>query len=274
MKPQIINIEEFVHSGEGFNGESFNHRNNPDIMLKLYNASAGRASVERELFFARKFYDAGLPTPRPGDFVTDGAGRYGIRFERIVGKVSFSRAIGDNPEMVEYYARRFAGMCLKLHSTHVVDEQFPNVKDLILSQLAEDPYFDEREQARVREILRDTPDADILLHGDLQYSNAILVDDKEYFIDLGDAACGHPYFDLGQVMLCCHWTPPAFMRWTFHMEPETGFQFWKFFVREYFGEKEDLGAVGRLLRPYSALKTLIIERDAHMRKDLFHRLLW
>ena len=267
-------MSEFIHSGEGFNGESFNHRDNPDIMLKLYNASAGSAAVERELKFARMIYQTGVPTPRPGDFVTDGAGRYGIRFERIVGKVSFSRAIGDNPEKVEYYARRFASMCLKLHSTRVGGSDFPDVKELVLEQLAADPYFDERERDRVREILRNTPDADTLLHGDLQFSNAILVGDKEYFIDLGDAACGHPYFDLGQVMLCSCWTPATFMRPVFHMEPETAFEFWKFFVREYFGEKEDLFAVGRLIRPYSALKALIIERDAHMRKDVFHRLLW
>ena len=50
MEPLRIDIGEYVHSGEGANGESLFHRSNPDIMLKLYNQGAPLDIVINELF--------------------------------------------------------------------------------------------------------------------------------------------------------------------------------------------------------------------------------
>lgn len=94
MEARKIDLNDFVHSGEGANGESLNHRTDSSVMVKLYNAGTPVGKIEAELDFTRKVYSLGIPCPKPGEFVTDGEGRYGIQFQRIVGKKSFSRAVG------------------------------------------------------------------------------------------------------------------------------------------------------------------------------------
>ena len=202
MEAKIIDINDYEYAGEGANGASYHHKTDKSLMLKLCNASAPVEMVRSELEVARKVYEAGIPTPRPGEFVTDGAGRYGILFQRIPGKVSFSRATGDNPERVEEYARRFAAMCRQLHSTHLPKGLFPDIKEADLKMLAESPYFKPEEREMVERFIKSAPDGDTAIHGDLQFSNAIMSDSGEFFIDLGDFSCGHPYFDLGMVLLC------------------------------------------------------------------------
>ena len=98
MTPTLIDLAEYERVGEGANGASYNHRQDPNIMLKLYFRNFEAAELELEL--ARKVYEMGIPTPEPGDLVTDGK-QVGIRFRRLVDKKSFSRACGDNPHAVD-----------------------------------------------------------------------------------------------------------------------------------------------------------------------------
>ena len=273
MEPILINLDDYVYAGEGANGASYNHKTDSSVMMKLYNSTSPSSNVLNELEFAQKVYEAGIPSPKPGEFVTDGNGRYGIRFERIVGKKSFSRAVGDDPSRVEELARRFAAMCLKLHSTHLDTKVFRNRKDVDLKLLYENPFFTEEEKVKVADFIKSVPEADTAIHGDLQYSNAILSDQGEFFIDLGDFAYGHPYFDLGMVLLCCVYDDEAFIRETFHMDPQTAVEFWNYFVKGYFGEDADPKEIETMLRPFAGLKVLIIERDARMYFPQFHALL-
>lgn len=273
MTPIRIDINDYFHSGEGSNGESYYHKADPAVMMKLYFASAPYEIIENELVLAQKVYDLGLPTPKPGDFITDGNGRYGIRFQRIVGKKSFARAIGEEPHRVETYARDFAQMCLKLHSTHVGKTQFPNMKEVNLEMLENNPYFNDDERKWVKDFMATIPDTDTALHGDLHFGNAIMANDGNYFIDLGDFAYGHPYFDLGQVLLTCCYDDEDFVCENFHMALATANEFWKYFVKEYFGENANLEEVTAMIRPYSGLKTLLIERNAGVHMPQFHVLL-
>ena len=115
MEPKLIDLNDYERVGEGANGASYNHKTDPNIMLKIYFRNFEAAATE--LALAQKVYNMGIPTPEPGDLITDGE-RLGIRFKRLVGKKSYSRACGDNPERTEEYAREFAQLCKKLHAVH------------------------------------------------------------------------------------------------------------------------------------------------------------
>lgn len=270
MDAILIDLKDYVHSGEGFNGESFNHRTDPSIMLKLYNASAPIDQVENELAFSHKVFELGVPTPEPGDFVTDGNGRYGIRFERIQNKISFSRATGNEPERCEEFAVRFARLCKQLHSIHVDTTQFPSIKQVDLDGLMSSPFFTDDEKRRTARFIENAPDSDTAIHGDLQYSNALMSPKGDFFIDLGSFSYGHPYFDLGQVMLSCCVSNDAFIRESFHMEPDTAKQFWAFFAAEYFGRDIPLKEINELISPYVGLMSIMIDRYGNRRFDEFH----
>ena len=255
-----ISLDDYVLSGGGANGESYDHKSDPSIMLKLYFPGKIQQPLD-EMMLSRKVYEMGIPTPEPGDYVITEDGRYGIRFRRILGKVSYARATGDHPENLEQYAAEFARMCLKLHSTHVDTKLFQNVKDRYYKLLEENPFFSSVEKDKLAKFIADVPDEDTAVHGDLQYGNAIFVGDKRYFIDLGDFCWGNHLFDVSMVYLCCCLSDDAFIRETFHMPKTVAIEFWNHFAPVYFGEGIPLKEIEELVQPFAGLKTLIIERD-------------
>lgn len=260
MEPIRISLNDYVLSGGGANGESYDHKTDPSVMLKLYFPGKIQQPLD-EMNLARKVYDMGIPTPEPGEYVVTEDGRYGIRFKRIMGKKSYSRATADEPEKVAQFADEFAQMCLKLHATHVDTTQFENVKDRYYRLLKENPFFTTTEKDKLARFIADTPDEDTAVHGDLQFSNIIFVGDRRYFIDLGDFCWGNHLFDVCMVYLCCCLSDEAFIQETFHMPKLLSVKFWERFVPKYFGEGIPLKEVEALVRPFAGLKTLIIERD-------------
>ena len=257
-----ISLRDYVLSGGGANGESYDHRSDPSVMLKLYFPGKIQQPLD-EMILARKVYEMGIPTPEPGEFVVTEDGRYGIRFKRIVGKKSYSRATADEPGKVGQFASEFAGMCLQLHRTHVDTSMFQNVKDRYYMLLEENPFFTAAQKDKLGQFISDTPDEDTAIHGDLQYSNAIFVGDKRYFIDLGDFCWGNHLFDVGMVYLCCCLSGEPFILETFHMPKSLSTRFWQEFVPVYFGTDRPLKDVEEEIRPYAGLKTLIVERDTN-----------
>lgn len=262
MEPIKISLNDYVLTGGGFNGESYDHKTDPTVMLKLYMPGKIRQPLD-EMELARKVFDAGIPTPEPGEYVVTEDGRYGIRFHKVVGKKSFSRATGENPDKVAEYAAQFAQMCLDLHSTHLDTSKFENVKDRYFRLLAENPFFSTAEKDKLERFIRNTPDEDTAVHGDLQYSNAIFAGDKRYFIDLGDFCYGNHLFDVGMVYLCCYLSEEDFIRETFHMPKDLAKRFWDEFAPVYFGKDRPLKEIEEEIRPYAGLKTLIVERDTN-----------
>ena len=263
MEAIKISLDDYVLSGGGANGESFDSKLDPSIMLKLYFPGKIQQPLD-EMILARKVYEMGIPTPEPGDYVVTEDGRYGIRFHRIPGKKSYSRATADEPEKLPQFAAEFAGMCRQLHATRVDTTRFENVKDRYYRLLAENPFFTAQEKDRLGRFIADVPDEDTAIHGDLQYSNAIFVGDQRYFIDLGDFCWGNHLFDVAMVYLCCCLSDDAFIRETFHMPKTLAVRFWEAFAPAYFGADRPLKDIEAEIRPFAGLKTLIVERDTRM----------
>ena len=259
MEAIKINLDDYVLSGGGANGESFDHRTDKSVMMKLYNPGKIQQPLD-EMIMARKVYELGIPTPEPGEYVTDGV-RYGIRFRRILGKKSYARAVGDDPENVEKYATEFAQMCKQLHQTHVDTTKFECVKDRYCRLLSENPFFTTPQKDALAKFIADAPDTDTAIHGDLQYGNGIFVGDKRYFIDLGDFSYGYNFFDVAMVYLCCYVSDEAFIQDAFHMPKSVAMKFWDYFAPVYFGTDRPMKDIMEELGPYVGLKTLIIERD-------------
>lgn len=274
MKPLLIDLNDYIRVGEGANGASYNHKTDPSIMMKLYFRNFDAAALELEL--AKKVYDMGIPTPEPGDLVTDGT-QMGIRFRRITGKKSYSRACGDDPDNTEEYAREFARMCLQLHATHVDTTQFENVKDRYYRMLDANPDFTPEQKTKIRNFIAAAPDTDTALHGDLQFGNGIFVEEngvrKQYFIDLGDFSYGYYMFDLGMVYLCCCLNNEEWTMEVNHMSNATARRFWDAFAREYFGPDADLEEKEKEVRIYAGIKTLMVERDTHCPMPQFRAML-
>ena len=260
MEAIRISLDDYVLSGGGANGESYDHRDDPSVMLKLYFPGKIQQPLD-EMMLARKVYDMGIPSPEPGDYVVTEDGRYGIRFHRILGKKSYSRATADEPEKVGQFASEFAEMCRSLHATQVDTKQFENVKDRYYRLLEQNPFFTAQEKDKIGKFIADVPEEQTAIHGDHQNSNAIFAGDKRYFIDLGDFCWGNHLFDVGMVYVCCNLSVEEFIRETFHMSKALAGRFWEEFAPCYFGADRPLKDIDEEIRPFAGLKTLIIERD-------------
>ena len=262
MEPILIDLNDYIRTGEGANGASYNHKTDPSIMMKMYFRNFEAAAKELEL--AQKVYAAGIPTPEPGDLVTDGE-RLGIRFKRIANKKSYSRACGDEPERTEEFAREFAQLCKKLHAIHVDTTQYESVKDRLYKMLADNPFFTDEQKEKIHAFIAAAPETDTAIHGDLQFSNGIFTEENgvrtPYFIDLGDFCYGYNRFDLGMVYLCCCLSDEAFIQEAFHMPKSLAIRFWEYFAPAYFGADRPLKDIEEEVGPYAGLKTLIVERD-------------
>ena len=274
MEPIRIDLNDYERTGEGANGASYNHKTDKSVMLKMYFRNFDAAKLELEV--AQKVYDMGIPTPEPGDLVTDGE-KMGIRFRRIEGKKSYSRACGDNPEKTEEYAREFAQLCKRLHATHVDTAKFESVKDRFYKMLADNPDFTPEQKQKIHDFIAAAPDADTALHGDLQFGNGIFVEKdgvrKQYFIDLGDFSYGYYMFDLGMVYLCCCLNNEEWTMEVNHMSNATARRFWDAFAREYFGPDADFVQIEKEVKIYAGIKTLMVERDTHCPMPQFRAML-
>lgn len=267
-----ISMNDYILCGGGANGESYLKMDDPSVLLKLYFPGKVKQPLD-ELLLSRKVFKAGIPVPEPGKYVVTEDGRYGILFRRIHGKVSYARAVGDNPEKVHYYAAEFAQMCRKLHSTRVDTSDFENVKDRYLGILSKSVFYNQDQKDRIAAFIQSVPDADTAIHGDLQFGNAIFTDRDRYFIDLGDFCYGHPFFDLGMVLLTCKLGSETFTKDVFHMDNTTAGLFWEAFAAEYFGPDVPLREIEEELLPFAGLKTLMIERDLGISKPEFRSVL-
>lgn len=274
MTPIKINLNDYVRTGEGANGASFNHKTDPDIMMKLYFRNYEAAALELEL--AKKVYALGIPTPEPGDLVTDGE-RVGIRFRRLIGKRSYSRACGDEPERAEEYGAEFARLSKKLHSVHVDITQFESCKQRYYKMLADNPDFTPEQKQKIHDYIAAVPDTDTALHGDLQFGNGIFTEKDgvrtPYFIDLGDFCYGNPMFDVGMVYLCACLNDESWTMEVNHMSNATAARFWDGFAKEYFGPDADMDEVMKQVKIFAGLKTLMVERDTHCPMPQFRAML-
>ena len=251
--PQVA-LGEWTQVGEGYNGQAFVSDAHPGVMLKLVRREMGAADkVEQEFYAAKTAYEIGLPTPQVYEIVRDGED-HGYLCQIVAGKKSFARLCADQPERLPELAARMAEYGHALHATPIaVRDYIPNIKELLLSALAESPLVDDGQRAMLKETVLAMPDDRTCLHGDFQPGNLLLADGKYYWIDLGWLAQGCPLMDLAHLykMMVEDSVIPQVQDLT-HMTREQMLAFWDAFARAYTG-RDDIEALNRELRPYAAL---------------------
>ena len=251
-----VDMTQYKQSGEGYTALSYDNVDAPTIM-KLYSTFMDKSEPLREFDLSRRVSAMGFCTPKALRLVTDGE-RFGVEFERIDGKRSFSRAISQAPEKLEYYAARFAKMARQLHTTECDTGCFSNIKDFWHEQVEISEDFDEAQKARMISFIDSTPDATTCLHGDLHIGNVITNGVEDYWIDLSGFRYGNPLFDLGMFYLACNCNPEALTQNLFHLSNLQMSQVWSIFCKAYFG----VSSIGEQLEinarcaPYAALMYL------------------
>ena len=277
MEPKLIDLKDYELSGGGKLGESYIKRDNHDILLKLYPKQLKQMGID-EYDRACKVYGIGIPCPEPGEPVTTADGRIGLLFKRIQGKKSYARATSEHPELVEQYATEFAAMCKQLHSVKPQPGLFPQAKDQYIQGIQKNQFLTQEEQIGLESFIRNLPDAQTALHGDLHYGNAIFSDKgKQYFIDLSEFCIGTPLFDIGICYMQTKLLTNEVIQELYHMDKPLAIKFWNAFVKAYFGPDAQIDRIEETVKPYGLLRALLteqmIDHQATQIRPALHRMI-
>lgn len=257
-----IDLNDWVLSGGGGAGVSYFHKTDPNLILKVENRQASLEEVENSLSTARIVFNLGIPTPEPGEVVFDGE-HYGQIFRRIQGKVSFARLIGEHPEMIPQLAHEYTQTIQKMHSTIGAGTGLRSIKEVYGDFIRGNKFQAKEVIDKALKLMESLPDADTCVHGDLHFGNLIKAEGKNYLIDIGSFAYGHPYFDIAMMVAIrrlAYFDPQLHFE-LFHHSAEQGNLFWDCFIKEYFGEDATFEKVFEKVLPFLVVRILTMETE-------------
>lgn len=236
MKAKKIDINDWVLSGEGGNGQAFNHKTDGSIFLKLNREDMPAERAEREYIVTKAVYDSGIPCPAVYEYVTDGR-RTGVICQRMGGKKSFARMISEDKSLLEPLAREFAVHSKAFHETECDTGVFQSFKEKTRSAFESCAALPPKAKEILFSCLNDMSDATTSLHGDFQPGNIIRCEGKDYWIDLGDFTYGDPDLDMASLLLLSEFTPAGVVKYLFHISKKEMARFTEAYGAEYYGER-------------------------------------
>lgn len=251
---EIINLEDYVQTGEGGTAVSYTHKSK-NTLAKLYNPGFEADRARAEFYTAKTVFDMGIPTPEPYRLVTDGE-RFGAEYELVPDKRSFTRIISQEPERLQEISLTFASLARKLHSTPADTSRLRSYKEVLTQFYKEKNLVPEAFKQRALAFLENVPDTPNCLHGDLQIGNIITDGYRTLWIDVGEFSYGTQEWDL-----CIMWIMGQRMDekradMLFHLKPQQIKDHWNIFLPAYIGSKDpqEIAAYTKRLIPFYGVK--------------------
>jgi uncharacterized protein (TIGR02172 family) len=227
-----VSVEEMDIIGGGVTSQCY--RVDDGTILKLFNEDVSEDMARKEKSDARAAFIAGIPTPLSYEIVTCG-NRKGILYERLEGRTLSEEMIAGQDRLGEYVSI-FAGLCRKIHSTAGGHRNFPRIKQSCLTAIGAADFLDDRQQRTIVDRVRDIPDPDTCIHGDLHTSNILMHQGEPRLIDMGDFSTGYHMFDIAQVYNIFYSSiETRISEKAVGMDPELAFKIWTLFEQDYFG---------------------------------------
>lgn len=255
------------------------YRLDADTIAKIYNPGISLEFVERERNTSQKAFLMGVPTAISYDVIRCGD-CYGVVYEMLDAK-TMAQVIGDDPSKLREISARSAMLLKQLHQiTPGADSGLPDRKEKMIAwvdTLSE--YITAQEADKMKGFMGSIPDRDTFLHGDYNAKNVMVRDGEFQLIDIGDAAIGHPVFDIAGLMLAYIIIPISRggaksddeLRDLLGFDFEYAQQVWGVMCATYFGltSPDDIKAVTMKLMPYCfllmtfhSLSTVVGDKEA------------
>ena len=223
-------------------------------MLKLGGETVDNniESLEYDREATEKALEVGIKTPKVGDIVETKDGTLGLIYEYIDGKKSIARAMSEDLDNIDYYAKRFAHISRDMHSKVCDVKKFESMKERTIGQIKEKDVLTEAQKERAIKLLDTIDDKNNFLHGDFQPANFIITKDEEYVIDLRTIAYGNPDYDLAFYYFFSHRFSPEGTARVFHCDSKYVQLMWDNFIKYYF-EVQSEKAIKELSDKYAKL---------------------
>jgi uncharacterized protein (TIGR02172 family) len=256
-----ISVEGCELIGSGGYGKVY--RIDAETIAKIYSPSISLAFVEQERATSQKAFLMGVPTAISYDVVKCGES-YGVVYELLNAKTT-AQIIAADPSRIPEISARSAMLLKELHQiVPGKDSGLPDRKDKLIAWVDSiSEFLTEDETEKVKGFIRGIPDRDTFLHGDYNAKNVMVRDGEFQLIDIGDAAIGHPVFDIAGLMLAYIILPNSRggARSDEDLKSLLGFEFeyaqkvWGVMCATYFGlsDPQEIGALTQKLMPYCLL---------------------
>ena len=257
---RTISVDGCELIGSGGYGKVY--RIDPETIAKIYLPSMSLEMVQHERDVAQKAFLLGVPTAISYDVVRcDGA--YGVVFELLNAK-TVAQVLDAEPNRVAEMGEKSATLLRSLHEITLDDNaDFPDRKaDLLATYEKIASFLEPGEADEIISFIKAIPQSPHFLHGDFNSKNIMVNGDEFLLIDIGDAARGHPVFDVAGLILAYQFLPNSSLPEDerrrllgFHLEDAPAML--NAMLARYFGiDKTDTAAIGskvQMIMPYAQL---------------------
>ncbi|MBP5339431.1 MAG: anti-sigma factor antagonist [Prevotella sp.] len=201
---KIMNVEralrQFTVDGceiIGVGGVGTVYRLNGDTIIKVFREGTTIDEVRREITMSKEAFVLGMPTAISFDVVRVGS-QYGLVYELLQAD-TLSACIKREPGRIDEFAKKFADLFRQLHAIEVPSgSSVPCAIERERQQILHiRRYFPQESIDLMLRIVDAIPNANRLLHLDLQTKNAMVQEGELMLIDMGEVGYGHPMLDLG-----------------------------------------------------------------------------
>ena len=181
----------------GVGGVGTVYRLDGDTIIKVFREGTTIEEVRREITMSKEAFVMGMPTAISFDVVRVGS-QYGLVYELLQAD-TLSACIKREPGRIDEFARKYAELFHQLHAIEVPGgSSVPCAIERERQQIRHiRRYFPQESIDLMLRIVDAIPDANRLLHLDLQTKNAMVQDGQLMLIDMGEVGYGHPLLDLG-----------------------------------------------------------------------------
>lgn len=185
----------------GVGGVGTVYRLDGDTIIKVFREGTTHDEVQREITMSKEAFVLGMPTAISYDIVKVEVGnelRLGLVFELLRAE-TLSAVVKKHPEQLEHYALQYADLLRQMHEIEVpagcnVPSAIEREREQVLHIRR---YFPQESIDMLLNIIDSIPQANRLLHLDLQTKNVMVQGDELMIIDMGEVGYGHPLLDVG-----------------------------------------------------------------------------
>ncbi|SEQ95753.1 TIGR02172 family protein [Lachnospiraceae bacterium NE2001] len=233
------------------------YRIDEETIAKIYNEGVPREFVESEKESSKNAFILGIPTAISYDVIKCG-NSYGTVYEMLNAR-TVAQIIDEDPTKLQQMAYMMASKLKEFHQIEVPESSgFEDKKDGLKKWVDKmEPVLTAEEIQKIRDFIDSIPDRRTFLHGDYNSKNIMVQNGELQLIDVGDAAYGHPVFDVAMLMLAYIILPNSpgrkdeMRRSLLGFDPALAQNVWGVMCGTYFGiqSPEEIGSITQRMMP-------------------------